>query len=66
MRAMLKRRFGADPDVTPRRPWRSVDLEDKQMSFDHMHLTVAGTQKIAAALVEPVIEMAAQRKAKTS
>jgi lysophospholipase L1-like esterase len=66
MRAMLTRRFGADPDVRHVDLGGQVNLEDPQMSFDHMHLTVAGNQKIAAALVEPVLEMAARRKLKTS
>ena len=66
MRAMLKRRFGADPDVRHVDLGDQVDLEDRHMSPDHMHLTVAGNQKLVGPLVAPVLEMAARRKLKTS
>jgi hypothetical protein len=32
------------------------------MSFDHMHLTERGNQRVAAALVEPVLAMAEQQR----
>jgi hypothetical protein len=38
----------------------AVELRDPKMSFDTMHLTPEGNQLIAKALVEPVLEMAAQ------
>jgi hypothetical protein len=66
LRAMLQRRFSADPDVRYVDFGNRLDLEDPRMSFDHMHLTVAGNQEIAAALVDPVMAMAARRRPKTS
>jgi hypothetical protein len=66
LRAMLSRRFGADPDVHYVDFGDLLNLEDPGVSFDHMHLTVSGNEKIAAALVEPVIEMAARRRQKAS
>jgi hypothetical protein len=66
MRAMLARRFSADPDVRYVDLADRVDLDDPRMSFDHMHLTVAGNLEIAGALVDSVIAMAAGRKQKTS
>ena len=63
---MLSRRFGADAAVRYVDLGDRLNLEDPGVSFDHMHLTVAGNEDIAAALVEPVIEMAARRRQKTS
>ena len=39
-----------------------VDLTDPNLSFDHMHLTERGNQRVAAALVEPVLAMAALQR----
>ena len=66
LRAMLMRRFGADPAVHYVDLGDRLNLEDSRLSFDHMHLTVAGNESIAAALVEPVIDLAARRKQKSS
>ena len=41
----------------------TVDLNDPQLSFDHMHLTATGNRRAAAGFVEPVLEMAARRAA---
>ena len=66
LRAMLTRRFSADPGVSYVNLGDRLDLENSLVSFDHMHLTVAANETLAGALVEPVLEMAARRKQKTS
>src|SRR5262249_31049055 len=59
MTAMLTRRFGGDVRVRHVNLGETVDLEDPTLSFDHMHLTDAGNARIADALVDPVLDMAA-------
>ena len=66
LRAMLARRFSGDASVRYVDLGDRLNLEDPAVSFDHMHLTVAGNEKIAAALVDPVIEMAERRRQKAS
>jgi hypothetical protein len=66
IRAMLARRFGSDSSVGYVDLGDRVDLEDRQMSFDHMHLTEDGNRKAAAVFVEPVLTMAARAKQKNS
>jgi hypothetical protein len=61
--AMLGRRYGGDPHVRYVNLGESVDLRDPALSFDGMHLTAAGNARVAAGLVQPVIEMAARRAA---
>jgi hypothetical protein len=43
-----------------------VDLADPHLSFDRMHLTPAGNARMAAALVAPVLEMAALQRTKAT
>ena len=62
LRTMLARRFASDAAVGYVNLGDRLDLEDVRLSFDHMHLTVAGNQQIAEALVEPVIAAAARRQ----
>jgi hypothetical protein len=61
MAAMLERRFGGNRRVRYLNLGPSVDLADPALSFDHMHLTVVGNARLAGELVQPVLEMAAQR-----
>jgi hypothetical protein len=61
MAAMLERRFGGNRRVRYLNLGSSVDLADPALSFDHMHLTVAGNARLAGELEQPVLEMAAQR-----
>jgi hypothetical protein len=63
MAAMLHRRFAGDSRVRYVNLGDSVDLADPGLSFDRMHLTAAGNVPVAAALVEPVLEMAALQRA---
>jgi hypothetical protein len=60
VRAMLARRFGRDPEVGYVNLGDRLNLSDRRMSFDGMHLTAAGSEIAAAALVEPVMAMAAR------
>jgi hypothetical protein len=62
LRGLLAQRFGADGDVAYVNLGDRIDLADRRMSFDHMHLTVDGNEEAARALVEPLIEMAARHK----
>jgi len=61
MAQMLQRQHAADRRVRYVNLGDQVDLMDPQSSYDRMHLTADGNQRIAAALVEPVLEMAAAR-----
>ena len=66
LRAMLAMRFAADAGVRYLDFGDRLDLADRSVSFDHMHLTVAGNKTLAGLLVGPVREMAARRKQKVS
>jgi hypothetical protein len=59
MAAMLGRQYGKDPRVVYVNLGSLVDLRDPSLSFDQMHLTPAGNARIAQALVEPVLALAA-------
>jgi len=61
LRDFLMRRFGNDRDVKYVNLGDVVDLENPHLSFDHMHLRAEGNTRVAAQLVEPVLEMAALR-----
>ena len=61
MAKMLERRFSGNPRLRYVNFGDVVDLFDPQLSFDRMHLTTAGNQRVAAAFAQPVLEMAAQR-----
>jgi len=61
----VSRRFGSDAGVRYIDFGDLVDLENPHMSFDHMHLRTAGNARVAAALVDTVIDMAGRRQ-KTS
>ncbi len=54
---MIHRRFSDDPRVAIADLAASVSLTDPKISFDRMHLTAAGNQIVAAALVDPVMQM---------
>lgn len=64
--AMLGRAFGGDPRVRYLNLGDAVDLGDPAMSFDRMHLTAAGNQRLTEHLVRPVVEMASRRAAGAS
>jgi len=54
---MVHRRFGNDPRVALADLASVVTLTDPKVSFDRMHLTPAGNQMVAAALVEQILQM---------
>jgi hypothetical protein len=56
----IVRRLGGKPRIRHLNLGDSLDLADPNLSFDHMHLTAAGNLRIAAAFVQPVLEMAAR------
>ena len=66
LREMLSRRFGADTGVSYINLGDRINLADRRMSFDHMHLTVEGNEEAARALADPVIELAARSRQKRS
>jgi hypothetical protein len=63
---MLQRRFANDRRVRYINLGEVVDVADPRLSFDRMHLTAAGNARMAAALVAPVLEMAALERTKTA
>ena len=54
MASALQRRFGADRRVAYFNAGTVVDLADPALSFDHMHLTPLGNDRLARALAGPV------------
>lgn len=59
--AMLARHFGSDPGTAYVDLMDTVDLTDRNLSFDEMHLGLDGNLVIARALVEPVLAMSRQQ-----
>ncbi len=59
--AMLARKFGNEPRVRYVDLRDAVDLSNRDLSFDTMHLDVKGNTMIARHLVEPVRALAATR-----
>ena len=57
---MVQQRFPRDVRVRYVNLGEVVDLSDPTLSFDRMHLTAVGNGRIARALLEPVVQMAAQ------
>jgi hypothetical protein len=62
MAAMLKRRWGNEPRVKYVDLGERLDLRDPALSFDRMHLTAVGNERVAEGLVEPVLELAVARR----
>jgi hypothetical protein len=58
MRMMLERHFEHDRRVRYVSFGGAIDLHDAALSFDGMHLTESGNRRIAASLVDVVLEMA--------
>jgi lysophospholipase L1-like esterase len=55
--ASLQREFGDDSRVRYVNLGRLLDLRDRQLAYDGLHLTAAGNQRLAAALAPAVLEM---------
>ena len=54
---MLAERFGSRVDLVYLNLGGTVDLRDRSLCWDGMHLTEKGSEKIAEALVQPVLEI---------
>jgi len=55
--AMLKQRFEGQPHLRYLNLGRTVDLHDRSLCWDGMHLTEEGNRRIAEALIQPVLEI---------
>ena len=58
LEASLRRDFGGDSAVRYVNLGRLVDLHDPRLAYDGIHLTATGNQRVAAALVPVVLEVA--------
>lgn len=54
--AALRTRFGADPRFSSVDLGMEVDLQDSAVSRDREHLTVAGIERVAESLVDPIYD----------
>jgi lysophospholipase L1-like esterase len=54
---MLRARFANQPHVRYLNLGRAIDLRDRSLCWDGMHLTEAGNRRIAEALSTPVLEL---------
>ena len=66
MSDMLERKFGGDPRVAYVNLGNAVDVSDPELSFDRMHLTFKGNDRIASALVEPVARVVERARARAT
>jgi lysophospholipase L1-like esterase len=57
LEGMLSRRFAGQANFRYLNLGRAVDLRDHSLCWDGMHLTEEGNRRIAAALIQPVLEM---------
>jgi hypothetical protein len=58
LRAMLRARFAADPDVRYANLGRLIDLRDRSLAYDGMHLTERGNAIVADRLLAPAAALA--------
>jgi hypothetical protein len=65
MAAMLERRFGGNATVKYVNLGERVELGDPAWSFDRMHLTPMGNERLVEGLVGPVLDLAARRSGGT-
>ncbi|HUQ88803.1 MAG TPA: hypothetical protein VM096_14700 [Vicinamibacterales bacterium] len=56
--SMLKTRFGADPRVTYLNLGDAIDMTNRDIAYDGLHLIASGNDTIASRLVAPVLEAA--------
>ncbi|MDX6444490.1 MAG: hypothetical protein QOH71_1564 [Blastocatellia bacterium] len=57
LEAMLKQRFEGQAHLRYLNLGRTVDLQDRSLCWDGMHLTEEGNRRIAEALIQPVLEI---------
>ena len=55
--AVMQSTFGDDPGVRYVSARRAVDLRDRTIAYDGLHLVPAGNAMVAQHLVEPVLEL---------
>jgi lysophospholipase L1-like esterase len=56
LEAMLKQRFAGQVHLVYLNLGRTIDLRDKSLCWDGMHLTEEGNRRVAQALIQPVLE----------
>jgi len=56
--AALAAAFGSDPGVQYVNLGLTVDLRDRTIAYDGLHLVAKGNERVASRLVEPVLDMA--------
>jgi len=59
--AMLERRYPGRRDIVHVNVGDAVDLNDRTLAFDGMHLTAEGNARVAARLVQPVLDVMRDR-----
>jgi lysophospholipase L1-like esterase len=57
LKAMIANRFAGNPNISYVNLGTVVDLRDKSLCWDGMHLTEEGNRRIAAAMVTPIREL---------
>lgn len=55
--AMIARRFGSDPGVRYVNLGRLIDMRDRSIAYDGLHLVASGNSKVAGQLVPVVIDL---------
>ena len=60
LQSMLRSRFAGQSRVRYLSLGRAVDLRDKALCWDGMHLNAEGNRRIAAALAQPVLDLLRQ------
>lgn len=57
LEAMLASRFGNDPKLRYVNLGHVVDLKDRAIAYDRIHLVASGNDRVAAELVTPVLDL---------
>ena len=57
LEAMLNQRFEGQTRLRYLNLGRTIDLQDKSLCWDGMHLTEEGNRRIAEALIQPLVEL---------
>jgi hypothetical protein len=57
LEGMLNKRFEGQTNLRYLNLGRTVDLRDRSLCWDGMHLTEEGNRRIADALIQPVVEL---------
>jgi len=57
LEAMLAQRFAGQTKLRYVNLGRTIDLRDRSLCWDGMHLTEEGSRRVAEALIQPVLEI---------